>query len=383
MKNIRIIASVLVGFLILVLAYVLLVEWNNRESQQPITFQEPDLSDHPLYRDYKFGDSENVIDVGIQPLWIPPSIITEVMKRDLLLKNALSGLGKEIRFHSFLKGADVNYFLKRGRLEVGVEGDMPALTIAANSNALITSTLMQRGFLSIIAKRHILMKKLRGKRIGYAFGSNAHYAVLQALYSDGLNESDVRMIPLDVNEMPHALNKDEIEAFSAWEPTPSIALEMFQDFVVIHRSISTGYMYFSRNFADENSEAVNQIVASQIRAINWLKREKENLLRASNWAVEASIEIFPHGLSLTAEQYAALAKKDLLSTVSPSRIQGMDLEESRQLYNEFIFLKNLGKIPKSTVWEDVKSNFDFRIVDDINSQSELYMLDALKVNLVK
>ena len=34
------------------------------------------LDDHPLYSGYAFGSSNKVIDVGVQPLLFPPSIIT-------------------------------------------------------------------------------------------------------------------------------------------------------------------------------------------------------------------------------------------------------------------------------------------------------------------
>ncbi len=64
---------------------------------------------HSVYREYSFGSDENTIDIGIQPLW-PPGVISEVMKRDRQLQHDLAAIGKQIKFHSFLKGSDVNYF---------------------------------------------------------------------------------------------------------------------------------------------------------------------------------------------------------------------------------------------------------------------------------
>ncbi len=97
----------------------------------------PDLSDHPIYREYEFGQDESVIDLGIQPLWVPAGLISEAMRRDTLLHAALAEQGLRIRFHAFLKGADVNFFLRRGELEVGIGGDMPALTAAADSDLVV------------------------------------------------------------------------------------------------------------------------------------------------------------------------------------------------------------------------------------------------------
>jgi len=108
-------------------------------------------------------------------------------------------------------------------IKVGIGGDMPTLSAAANFGVHVVA-LAQQGFCSIVAREEMLMKELRAKRIAYAFGSNAHYALLQSLASAGLREEDVRLIPLDVTEMPSALAEGAIDAFSAWEPTPTIAL---------------------------------------------------------------------------------------------------------------------------------------------------------------
>ena len=91
----------------------------------------PNLSEHPIYRTYSFGSSDNVIDIGTQPLWVPTCLISEAMRHDNILRDALSERGLEVRFHAFLKGADINFFLERGDLEVAIGGDMPALVAAA------------------------------------------------------------------------------------------------------------------------------------------------------------------------------------------------------------------------------------------------------------
>lgn len=77
---------------------------------------------NPTYASYDFGKTEQILDFGIQPLWVPGGIETEVMRRDSILKDELSRLGFEIKFHPFIKGIDVNYFMKRGDLEVAAGG---------------------------------------------------------------------------------------------------------------------------------------------------------------------------------------------------------------------------------------------------------------------
>ncbi len=338
-------------------------------------YDAPDLSDHPIYREYEFGQDESVIDLGTQPLWVPTSLISEAMRRDTLLQTSLAELGLRIRFHPFLKGADVNFFLRRGELEVGIGGDMPALTAAADFNVLV-ATLIQQGFCSIVANRHMMVSELRNKRIGYAFGSNAHHALIHALSSAGLRETDVHMIPLDVNEMPDALTEGRIDAFSAWEPWPTIARMRFEKPVVIHRNTTSGYLYFSRSFADRHPEAVRQIVASQVRSMKWLRSHKEHLLLASRWALTAGQDLSGQASVLSPEHYVALAKNDLLGISFIPIIPRKHLADGGPLDREFEFLKALGKIADTAEWDRVRSCFDHSIAEDVLSAGGRYLLYA-------
>ncbi len=110
----------------------------------------------------------------------------------------------------------------------------------------------------------------RGRRIGYAFGSNAHYALLNTLTSAGLDESMLTLVPMEVTEMPKALHEGKIDAFAAWEPTPFITVKQYPETVIIHKSLSSGYMYFKREFFDKHPEIVRLFLAAEIRAINWM-----------------------------------------------------------------------------------------------------------------
>lgn len=329
----------------------------------PLIFSAPDLSDHPAYSKYDFG-GDNVIDVGIQPLWIPASLITEAMKRDAVLREALAAEGLRVRFHPFMKGADVNFFLRRGDLQAAIGGDMPALTAAAQSKVVVAG-IVQRGFCSVVARRFMLMEELRGRHVGYAFGSNAHYALLQALASAGLKETDVRMIPLDVDRMPDALNNGEIDAFSAWEPIPTVAITRFPDLVVIHRSLSSGYLYFDRQFSKEHPEAARHIVAAELRAVGWMRRSDDNIRLASRWALQAGKELCDKGPVVSEEKYVALGKSDLLGMYLGMGLPETDFGPKGRLFKEFNFLKGLGKIPEHVPWDDVRQCFDTSLVDGI------------------
>ena len=69
-----------------------------------------DLSKHPVYSKYKFDNTDRVINIGVQPLYLPTGLITESMKRDHILSENLLTNGLKVRYYPFLKGSDGNYF---------------------------------------------------------------------------------------------------------------------------------------------------------------------------------------------------------------------------------------------------------------------------------
>ncbi|MEE8320192.1 MAG: NrtA/SsuA/CpmA family ABC transporter substrate-binding protein [bacterium] len=362
------------------LALFLLTIFSCQKAGTPIpaaSAESPDLSEHPKYSSYSFGNDEHVVDIGIQPLWIPTNTIAETMKRDEILREAMEKLGIQLRFHPFYKGADVNYFMERGDLEVGIGGDMPAITAAANFNVFIPA-IIQHGFSSIVAEEMFLQSDLRGKRIGYAFGSNAHYALLQAISAGGLTESDVILVPMDVNEMPEALDRGLIDAFSAWEPTPSIAEAIYKRQHRIFKTMTSGYLYFSRTFAERHSDIMTHIIASQMRSMRWLREGHPNLNVAATWTKNAWEEFSGTGLPLSDEKISELNRKDILGVTSIPIFSQNLLSNNGALNREFIFLKKLGKIPESIQWDEVVSKFDSRLIKIILEQPEKYILHELR-----
>ena len=340
----------------------------------------PDLSNHAIYSNYDFNNTEDVVNLGTQPFFSPTGFITEAMKRDTTLHNALSGSGIKVRFFPFLKGNDVNFFLRRGDIDVGIGGDMPTIAAAATMDITVLS-IIQQGFTSIVARRTMLARELKGKNIGYALGSNAHYGLLRALSSGGLNESFVHMISMDVNEMPEALRAGEIAAFSAWEPTPTITLMQYPEYTIIHRYISSGFMYFARTFFDNHPELVRHILAAEIRALKWMKRDRQNLLLASKWSLQAGKDLTNQNIGLTIKQNALLAEGDILGLSSVPFIPRNDLRPDGPLHSEFEFLKALGNIPVSARWEKVYNSFDLQIIIDVLRNSKKYRLNEFNYRI--
>lgn len=338
-----------------------------------------DLADHPIYKNYAFTGFSRVIDFGEQPLWIPTAVIIEVMKRDNILKDELYGLGFGIRFHPFLKGYDVNYFLLRGDLETAIGGDMPALSAITKGNNTAIS-IIQEGPVSVISRDIKTPKELKGKKIGYALGSNAHFYLLNTLIENGIDLNDVEFIKMDIVEMADVLYRKKIDAFSVWEPTAAIALKKYPEFIVTASGTSYGFIYLSDDLINSQPEVAKQILASEIRALKWIRKSDDNLKRASQWCVASALELAKKSgqkMPLDVEMVSSLTKKDLpgLTKEYPA-IPKEIIEESGMLKKEFDLLRTLGFVSGDLKWEKIKNSFNLGLIEEVIQDPEKYKLDA-------
>lgn len=368
---------VAVVFAVIVISIVVMVIVRMAKLEKSLVIPEPNLKDHPIYSQYDFVPVENVINFGIQPFNTPAGQITETMKRDLILRDALAEIGMEIRFYEFLQDDEINFFLKQGKLHAGVGGDLPAIIAAATFGVVIPS-LIQHGFTSIVAGHSMRLRELKGKRVGYAFGSHDYYALVKALESDGLSEKDVNLIPVKAFRMPEALSKGAIDAFAACEPIPTITVMNYRGSTVIHRILSSGYLYFSHSFSEKHPKAMHQIVAAEIRALRWLRKDRENLLEASRWALMATEKLSGHDAGISVEQNAYLAMEDLLGLTSVPFIPINDLAPNGSLPRQHEFLRAKEKIPSSSEWDTIQGSFDRQIINDLLLNQKKYHLDEFK-----
>lgn len=323
----------------------------------------PDLTNHPIYSDYIFNLNDSVINIGIQPMYLPTGIIMEVIKRDNILNKALGLLGKQINYYSFLKGADVNFFLVQKILDGGVGGDMPALSIAFVYDVVIP-VILQKGNVSIISDEPMLSDDLIGKRIAYPYGSISHYFILELMHSSGITEDMVQLIPMDVTSMAMALHNHEIDLFSAWEPIVSSAVKQYPEFHITYAQITTGYFYFTNTFVQKDPKVTELILAAVIRSISWMKSDNENLLLACEWNLQAIEKLTGEENVLSKEEIAELAKADLIGYHSKYSVVIKDnyLRKNSSLYNEYKFLSGLDEESEKYNWEKVSLSFDNNLI---------------------
>ncbi|MBF0567391.1 MAG: NrtA/SsuA/CpmA family ABC transporter substrate-binding protein [Nitrospirae bacterium] len=334
----------------------------------------PKPYDKPYYSEYKFVKSGNYLNIGVQPYFLPSGAITTVISRDLILRRKLQEIGITIVFYPFFNGRDINKFFLSDDLQAGVVGSMPTI-IAASKKDIFIPAIMQQSFTSIVARRHMPIERLKGKRIGYAPGSVGHYTLLKALSYSGMTEKDVTLVPLDQPKMKDALMNNKIFAFAAADSTVSFTMRNYLDSVVIFRTMTSGYIYFSKEFYIKHPEAVRHVIAAEIRAIKWLKANKENISLAATWAQAKIKSIEGENFDITPDQIEAILTSDKLWQSDVPVIPQTSLNRDGSIASVLEFLKSHGLIDSSVSTEKIIGIFDMQLVYDILDMPDKYSLN--------
>ena len=334
---------------------------------------EADLASHPIYSKYQFDRNGKVANLGSQPLAVPSGVIGEVMLHDKILKKALATRGWEFRNHGFFKGQDANFFFQRGDIDLVVAGDWPTITLAASQDILVVG-LVKQSFSSLLAKDAHQIGQLKGKRIGVALGSTAHYGLLIALTDAGLKETDVTLVPTENMEMIEAMNQGRIDAFSCWEPATTNALRIHPELKVVQRFMNSSYFSVSKEFARNNPEVTEQLVAAYVRALRWMRQSDTNLMQAVDWMLAAGELLLGKPTGLSPQDIAKTTTNDLLKIAHSPAVPRNDLAENGSVRRAFAFLQGQGKIPSDTSWEKIAASFDRTLIDKILANPKKYQL---------
>ena len=210
----------------------------------------------------------------------------------------------------FSSGAENNEALIAGKIDVNVGADSKTIALfnAIPNEALIIGTI-QRGnrYATIIGKDSDVeswddLLKMKGRKVATRFGTGAEGVLrkfFSQTYSNDLGRNyewdDFEWINLKVEDMTAALDAGQIDAFTAWEPTPAIAeaqgvgrvLRTYGDVALVPASIHT-----TKQFAYNHRDLIVKFLAAQLDKADMIKNDPEGAAKiAADAAAEKGIEV--------------------------------------------------------------------------------------------
>ena len=301
------------------------------------------------------------IHFGVQPMAYPLAFISSSMQHDRILRAELKQLGFDIRVSNFANGNDIVNVkaITSGDapFELVFMGDMPTVNTIIKFPSYILG-IGKRNYSSVVAQHYTRLDELRGKRVAYTIGASSQLVLLRGLKEENVPTNEITMVPMEPALMPDALEAGTIDAFSAWEPTPTISIERNPNNRAIYRGISSDWVVLSRNFAILHPEAALQLTASMVRAFNWMRAASYNAEHVAHWVMidEQNFSQKPPVLSLA--NALRIARKDLLDVPGaptfPMKVNGV-----APLSREFEFLQQQGMIPASSSPNEITQAFSY------------------------
>ncbi|MDY7014704.1 MAG: aliphatic sulfonate ABC transporter substrate-binding protein, partial [Cyanobacteriota bacterium] len=202
-----------------------------------------------------------------------------------------------------------------------VAGGAEQVIVLVNDNSTGNDKIIVREGINSVAD-------LKGKKVAAEEGTVDHFLLLLGLQEAGLSPQDIQLVPLETGKAASAFVAEQVDAAAVFAPFTTQALkregskELFssKDFP----GAISDHLVFTRQFVEENPEAVQKIVDSWFATLDYIeanpdkayeimaKRAGVSVEEYQEYAegtrifnVEENLEAFESGETMTSLPYAA------------------------------------------------------------------------------
>ena len=231
--------------------------------------------------------ADEVVAVGSQwyghiPVWVG-------IERGIFARH-----GFEVEWHFIGKSMDRLNAISSGEAQFASLGEIAMLSAMAQGNThfyWVGSQDIAPGFEGLVARPGIAgFDQLHGKRIGFPFGSSVDLTARMLLRQHGLDpKRDVRLVNLEVGDVPAVFRAGNVDAALIWEPGFSqleevegaTVLGMDTDTEVYKRfGTMTGpdVLIMGKAWADADPERAKRFLTAYFEALDWVKAHPQETL---------------------------------------------------------------------------------------------------------
>jgi ABC-type nitrate/sulfonate/bicarbonate transport system substrate-binding protein len=165
-------------------------------------------------------------------------------------------------------------------------------------------------FFGLVARNVDSIEGLKGKKIGVDNGSSSQSFWLALVKTLNLNPADYTVVQVEPPEMVAALERGDIDAFSAWEPWVTRALQGVPNTKNLHDNagiiVPRDYVWMNRGWIEKNTDAANAFMKSMVEATAYLHSHTHEaagliakLLKLDPALTEALMGKCDYGMALT------------------------------------------------------------------------------------
>jgi NitT/TauT family transport system substrate-binding protein len=239
--------------------------------------------------------------------------------------------------------------------KVAVDGVVSGAGVMGIGASLVAVTAATRAPINIIAPlgrsprnmKLVALKgisgatDLKGKKIGFQFGTSGHRHTLAILAKHGMSAKDVTLMNIPAQGLPAALSRGDIDALSVWPPHSTKALAATPGSTALDDGygvlVGMGLAVMRKDFIASDPASAGKLISALIKANDFMVKHPARTMQ--HFADQGKITL-------------DLAKK-IYADLKPNYDMSLDKEFMNEMQVSLDFLHDQGKIKKKVNATDV------------------------------
>ena len=203
------------------------------------------------------------------------------------IDEAMKEIGVETVWTDFESGPPMNESFAAGQQDIGVIGDVPAVSAVVRGQKNVYIAAEKGGtFLAILIRDDsgiTSVEDLKGKKIGLTIGSTSQNCVQKILAKAGLDiNEDVELINITVGDAQIVLTSGDVDAVAIWEPSVS-RLAALDGVSILADGGEAGFLgmnivFARKEFVDQNPDIVKVYLQQYWRATKAFEENPEEFI---------------------------------------------------------------------------------------------------------
>lgn len=163
---------------------------------------------------------EKIVRIAVQPGTIFAPLY--IARENGWIEEALKDKNVKVQWTDFEAGPPMNESFSAGQQDIGVLGDVPAVSaLAAGQDNVFIADINGGESYALLVKPDSSIKTaadLKGKKIGLVVGSTCQNFIEELLQKNGLSVKDVQLVNISVGDSQTVLTNGNVDAVAIWDP---------------------------------------------------------------------------------------------------------------------------------------------------------------------
>ncbi len=184
-------------------------------------------------------------------------------------------------------GPEVIAQVLRGEVDVGTSAETPIALALANGKKfkIIATIFSSKSYIGVVARKDLGITSpagLRGKRVGFVFGTASHYQLETFLALYNIPFDALTLVPLKPDVLVAALVAGEVDAISIWAPYITKAQQQLggdaQTFLPKELYPQMTNLIVRADYVKNNREATDRLLRALLKAENFAQTHPEKAI---------------------------------------------------------------------------------------------------------